>query len=543
MMVKRYIPIILCIVLLLSMTGSSYAQIDGSSQDGPQRVLVYECYNYRILETGALDPRMMTDDELRSFDFPFVHSKDFGGYYFEYIPEEESRGSGTEMSNTRVFVLYLDGMPFGNPVGDQITVLTRHTFGDSEEITADVVLSDVYGEAKQKRDDAYEKFKEMLGCKLMNPRKVEAQVPLIYTMIKYTTEEEYSSSSKTLERTCLRKGMEELGKKLDLVEASNNKGRVILWREPSSSGEVLYIVNAYPPGDKHVGGFEPDNTFLAKYVFVVRDEWGRRTSTDIQGYSQIIENNIFSIDQDPVARYSGIPFLCARQSNYRMMRYVGNEVYFGNPMFSRIVWVKEEIEFEISSQNLEDDKENDVKFQEMLLLHLDYIYERMKQDHAFLKERQVKLEDEIDGFDSYYLLLAAGLGVLIFLHKLFQWAFKENRKMNEIFLISRLSQYAPSIKNAAFIGAVSVLIYDAYVSICIMRQTPERVKVGVPELPYNPQWFYVILLTITITLVIMYKYRNSNGKKNKKTTKKGENAEKGQERTGNPINYGTEDSI
>jgi len=131
MKVKGHVLIILCIVFLLSMTNLSSAQTDESSQDELPRILVYECYNYRILEIGTLDPRMMTDDELRPFSFR--HSKDFGGYYFEYEFKEENTGNETKMRNTRVFVLY--------SLGDQITVLSRHTFKDSEEITADVVLS------------------------------------------------------------------------------------------------------------------------------------------------------------------------------------------------------------------------------------------------------------------------------------------------------------------------------------------------------------------------------------------------------------------
>jgi len=465
MKVRRHISIVSYIsFLLLIISFSCFPKIESYENKIP-RIIVYEYYYYRIQGVGAIDPRFMTDDELGFF-------KHLDGYYFEYIGK-------IEMEHTKVFVLY--------SLGDQITVFSIHEFPSNVNITAEDISLDLYERGKTTRDKVYNDFKEIITRKLTQYHSIDDQVPLVYVMIK----------------DCLSPApliVDSLDK--EIVEVHDEKGQVLLWKEPLSGDDVLYIINAYPPNEERVGGFEPDNTFLRNYVYDIVRAWSNHVSTVYEGFTEIISNNLYAIDQDPIAMWSFLPYIAARYSNYEMMSNLDRQIYHEMIFLSDIDEnTKREIKIEVTKKNFDDDEE----FQEMLLDYIDYIYEKIENSNNLLKEKRNLYQNEIERFDMLYICLFAVLGIIYGFYKILRSLFNSNRILHDINFLSRARLLIPHFKTSVLILMISVFCYDIYVIHNLLSQNPYETRVGVPEVPYNTNMFFVMFfLVVAVFLLLNY---------------------------------------
>ena len=131
------------------------------------------------------------------------------------------------------------------------TVFSIHEFSNGIEIITEVVLSDIYEKGKNARNNAYNDFKTLLTSEISDYSTFgDDPVPLVYIMIK---DHKIQFKTSSFEK--------------DISEVHNKRGQIIIWTEPSSYGQILFIINAYDPDpDLGKGGFKPDNTFLCPKI-------------------------------------------------------------------------------------------------------------------------------------------------------------------------------------------------------------------------------------------------------------------------------------
>ena len=454
---------------LLMMTNPSYTLENEPRQSESPRILVYEYHYYRVYDALVPNPRDMTDCELKPHSF-----KHSNRLLFEYTGE-------IEMKDTRVFVLY--------SLGDLITVFSIHEFTNSEDITKETILSDIYGEGKTMRDRAYNAFEGILGSELVNPiTSGDIKVPLVYIMIK-----DHPSTEP----------VKQIDFKENITEVHNEKGQIILWTEPFPYDQALYIINAYPPTGG-TGSFESDSTFLWEYTRAISEAWGKNVDEKYWGFLQeqtkILETNLSAIDQNFWAKISFLPYAAARYSNYKMMYNRDKLIYETEFPFALAAEDKKRhIIFNLHEEGLDENEE----FLEILLSHIDYVYEKVERDNDRLKEYRILYQNLISDFDMLYFTLAAAIGILyVFSKKVFGWALEKSGISRNI-----PQQLLQILGKCVLTFGISLFVYDIYV-ICIILSQNQYQVITESELSFN-SWIFYCLLLVFFVIIIVIEYQLS----------------------------------
>jgi len=432
-----------------------------SSEDKKPMIVLKEYYYYSFGDIEIRDPRDLDETQLKKFEFERVNIK--SRILYKFIGKNDTD-----------YEIYL---------GD--------VFVSKSKKTADLELITVKEYENPENIDFNEIIKILYDKKLIELRGIALKAKFIEKGIEGNGGGGYSSYYKLPLIYCMIEncniGTSEDKRILDVsnfkdeknitegpYSAQNEKGQIIVWTAlekhilpgegDKNADNFLYIVNAYKRESSYGGGFNVDRTFMRGSIDrLVRDFKKNYCNRDIEESEKrgnYFISKIEAIIEDPLAKWTVIPFLWARYKGYRYLHETKRD-YFS--VTSGIFPEKTKIEFEYDFVQEFGTEENTVK--NIINSQIDHIYEKVKQSHENYEKGVIEnYKSKMLDFDSIYFSIAAIWGVIIglitFFWKISYKFWLGNRKKKKIAHFTTLIRL---VVVAIIFFVVYILLYDIFV--------------------------------------------------------------------------------